>query len=329
SAAQLSATGAFWSEPYRDYYNWDTDTRSTALALAAIVNADPENGLLPNIVRWLVTIREARAWSTTQETAWSVMALTDYMMASGELAASYDFSVALNGEPLLEGSTSRDNIAQSETLTIDLAQLLTDAANELTFTRTDGGGGLYYTAHLRASLPVQAIEPLDNGIILQRQYFLPDDPDTPVTQARVGQNVQVRLTIIVPQNRHYVVITDPIPAGTDAVNPNLATSEQIGTRPTLDRADPLSRGWGWWWFSNTEFRDEAVVLYAEFLPAGTYEWVYTIRAGLPGVYNVIPPTGEEFYFPEIFGAGLAARSPFCQWKQNKRFLCASRAFAHR
>lgn len=306
SAAQLSATGAFWSEPYRDYYNWDTDTRSTALALAAIVNADPENGLLPNIVRWLVTIREARAWSTTQETAWSVMALTDYMMASGELAASYDFSVALNGEPLLEGSTSRDNIAQSETLTIDLAQLLTDAANELTFTRTDGGGGLYYTAHLRASLPVQAIEPLDNGIILQRQYFLPDDPDTPVTQARVGQNVQVRLTIIVPQNRHYVVITDPIPAGTDAVNPNLATSEQIGTRPTLDRADPLSRGWGWWWFSNTEFRDEAVVLYAEFLPAGTYEWVYTIRAGLPGVYNVIPPTGEEFYFPEIFGRGAGS-----------------------
>ena len=30
---------------------------------------------------------------------------------------------------------------------------------------------------------------------------------------------------------------------------------------------------------------------------------YTIRLGLQGEYNVIPPSGLEFYFPEVFGRG--------------------------
>ena len=38
-----------------------------------------------------------------------------------------------------------------------------------------------------------------------------------------------------------------------------------------------------------------------YLPAGTYEYVYTIRAGLAGEYNVIPATGSEAYFPEVYG----------------------------
>jgi len=115
--------------------------------------------------------------------------------------------------------------------------------------------------------------------------------------------VRVTLTIIAPNDLHYVVIEDPIPAGTDAVNPELQTSEQIGTRPEVDRVDPLSRGWGWWYFSNTEFRDEKVVIYATYLPRGTYEYSYTIRTGLPGEFNVIPTTGYEFYFPEVYGRG--------------------------
>jgi uncharacterized protein YfaS (alpha-2-macroglobulin family) len=44
-----------------------------------------------------------------------------------------------------------------------------------------------------------------------------------------------------------------------------------------------------------------VVLFADYLAAGTYEFVYTFRATLPGEYHVIPTTANEFYFPEVFG----------------------------
>jgi uncharacterized protein YfaS (alpha-2-macroglobulin family) len=97
------------------------------------------------------------------------------------------------------------------------------------------------------------------------------------------------------------MIQDPFPAGADAVNPNLNTSSVVGTQPTLSRDRPLSRGWGWWWFSNIEMRDEKVVLYATYLPRGTYQFNYVIYPGLAGEYNVIPTTGQEFYFPEVYG----------------------------
>ena len=66
----------------------------------------------------------------------------------------------------------------------------------------------------------------------------------------VGDVIDVKLTLIAPNDLHYVVIEDPIPAGTDAVNPNLNTSQQTGTQPELNLADPLSQGWGWWYFSS-------------------------------------------------------------------------------
>ncbi len=148
------------------------------------------------------------------------------------------------------------------------------------------------------------VEAANRGIIIDRKYSLLNDPDgAPVTSAEVGQPVQVTLTIIAPSNLHYVVVEDPLPAGADAVNPNLQTSSQVGTQPSLSRERPLSRGWGWWWFSNTEFRDEKVVLYATYLARGTYQFEYVMYPGLAGEYNVIPPTGQEFYFPEVYGRG--------------------------
>lgn len=298
----ISATGAHWEEEERDYWNWNTDTRTTAIVLDALIKLSPESDLIPNVVRWLMVARTADAWETTQETAWAVMALTDWMMVTGELRPDYEFSASLNGEGLAEETASPENVRDTVELRVQVSELLADEANRLVISRTDGDGVLYYTAHLEAYLPVPEVEPLDRGIIVERRYtILGDDDQTPVTEAHVGDVVQVRLTVIASNDLHYVVIEDPIPAGSDAVNPQLTTSQQIGTQPGLDAQDPLSYGWGWWYFSNIEFRDEKVVLYSTYLPRGTYEYVYTIRAGLPGVFNVIPATGQEFYFPEVYG----------------------------
>lgn len=307
NAAVISANGAYWEESYRDWWNWNTNTRTTAMVLQTLVRFRPESDLIPNVVRWLMVARTADHWETTQETAWAVMALTDWMVASDELLGSYDFSVSFNGEERLAESVVPDNITKTYQLVVDVAEMLQDDLNMVVFSRSEGEGNLYYTAYLRQFLPVPEVEPANRGIIIDRRYVMLGDPNRePITEARVGDLVQARLTIIVPNSLHYVVVEDPIPAGTEGVDPGLRTSQQIGTRPGLDTSDPLSRGWGWWWFSHIEFRDEKVVLYATYLPAGTYEYVYTIRAGLEGTYNVIPPTGTEFYFPDVYGRGAGS-----------------------
>jgi uncharacterized protein YfaS (alpha-2-macroglobulin family) len=63
------------------------------------------------------------------------------------------------------------------------------------------------------------------------------------------------------------------------------------------------QSWGWWFFSHVELRDEKVVLSASYLPAGTYEYTYLVRAIIPGEFRVMPPTAYEFYFPEVYGRG--------------------------
>ncbi len=300
NSAILSATGAHWDEKEPDYWNWNTNTRTTAIVLDALVKLNPNNNLNPNVVRWLMVARTADAWETTQETSWAVMALTDWMVTTGELKPDYSYSASLNGQTLTEGKATTDTVRDSVQLTVDIKDMLAQQANALVIGRTDGNGVLYYTAHLKAYLPVPDVKPLNRGIILERRYTGAGST-APITEAKVGDLIQVRLTIIVPNDLNYVVIEDPIPAGTEGVNPDLKTEQQIGTQPGLDSKDPLSTGWGWWWFSNIEFHDEKVNLYATYLPAGTYEYQYSIRAGLAGTYNVIPATGYEFYFPEVYG----------------------------
>jgi uncharacterized protein YfaS (alpha-2-macroglobulin family) len=91
SAAQLSGSGAHWEEEARDWRNWNTDTRTTAILLDTLVKLDPQNDLAPNVVRWLMSVRSQGHWDTTQETAWTIQALSDWMATSGELEASYAY----------------------------------------------------------------------------------------------------------------------------------------------------------------------------------------------------------------------------------------------
>lgn len=307
SRAVVSATGTHWDEHGRDYWNWTTSTRSTALILSALLMTRPDSDLLPSVVRWLVFKREKTAWATTQETAWAVMALTDWMVITRELQPGYTFNIALNGERLAQQAVAPPDVRETYTLSVQVGDLLADEINRLVIARDAGDGALYYTSYLRLLLPVPEVEPLTRGVVIDRRYVqVNGDELTEISEAQVGDVVQVRLTLVAPDALHYLMIDDPLPAGAEAINPNLSIGQQIGTRPSFDRLDPFTYGWNWWWFSHVEFRDARVNLYATYLPAGTYEYVYYIRAGIPGTYNVIPPTAQEFYFPEVYGRGAGS-----------------------
>lgn len=315
AAAVVSATGAHWEEARVDYYAMNTDTRSTAIVIAALSRLQPDNPLLPNAVRWLMSVRENGGhWETTQETAWAIIGLTDWMVATGELEGQYAWRVSLNGKELGAGQVDETNIDETTRLRVAVADLLAGAVNRLAVERDPIGaavegspGQLYYTAYLNYFKPVQEVKALNRGIIVSRQYTLADSEDgKAISQARVGDVIQVKLTLIAPNDLHYVVVEDPFPAGTEGIDTSLATTSVVGQPPELERTDrrnPWGRGYGWWYFSHAELRDEKAVLFATFLPKGTYEYTYTIRASVPGEFRVIPTHAEEMYFPEVFGRG--------------------------
>ncbi|NJC98924.1 MAG: hypothetical protein FIB03_21760, partial [Anaerolineae bacterium] len=304
TGAVLSASGAHWEESSTDYWNWNTDTRTTAIVLNAFTQLEPDSPITVNAVRWLMAHRESGHWQTTQETAWSLIALTNWMRAANEYNTDYAYAIGLNGEMLTEGSATKDNLTETVNLKVELENLLKESANYLVFTRGAGTGNLYYSAYLSAELPVESIQPLDQGVSLSRQYYTLDNSRTPITEIQRGELVRVRLTVVLPAAVHYLVVDDPLPAGLEAIDSTILTDTAVPSSYTVQ--DYNERGWGWWYFPHIELRDEKVVLSADYLPAGTYVYTYLARASTAGMFKVIPPTASEFYFPDVGGRGAGS-----------------------
>lgn len=307
--AVMRATGAYFEETYQDRWNWSSDTRSTALVLNALIKLRPQSELLPNIVRRLAGVRQGLGHrGSRQDSVWSIIALTNWMTHTGEFNADYQYSVAVNGNEVLRDAVIPANSRSSDEVSIDFADLRELETNTVEFSRSAGEGAMYYTAHLLANLPVDEIQAVNRGIAVSRTYTLLGDGAANSTDAAViGDALQVRLRLVVPNDLRYVVIEDFFPAGAEAINPELAISPQLGTMPAGERVGARETGWGWWHFDHVEFRDEKAVIYARHLPRGVYEFVYAIRPSIAGEYMVIPPVARQLYFPEVYGRGAGMR----------------------
>ncbi len=295
SSAVLSSTGAQWDEPRPEWRNWDSDTRSTALALLALTMARPDHDLLPNAARWLITARRGDGWETTQETVWALQALIAYGREVEGGTAEFPYEVTFNGDVVSSADMLRTSIPVEE--------FASGMLNRLTFTRGGDSGLLYYTSYLNLRLPAEDVTALSRGVSVRRDYYLGTNTDAAITSAQVGDTITVRLTITIPQDMYYFVLDDPLPAGVEPLDPALLiTSESVddpALRP-LDHEDPFWF-WNWFVFNQTEMRDSRTVLYADFLGSGTYVYSYQVRAVTPGTYQVMPTQGFAQYQPDVFG----------------------------
>lgn len=305
----LSAAGAHWEDEVPDWNNLSSDIRGTAIILDALARLDADNVMAPNAVRWLMSSRTAGHWATDHENAWSIMALTDWMVASGELEAAFTYQVAINGDQLTDSEFDRSNIIETEQLSVPVNDLLPDEVNFLDFQRGAGDGRLYYTAYLDSFISAENLPAVNRGVIVQRAYYDAGcDPEEgecePITSITAGEMVRVELTIIVPNDLVYAIVEDHFPAGSEAIDPNLETSVsgEGGEIEQVSDDNPYRYGyWGWWYFNNIEYRDDRVVFLSDFLPAGTYQYSYTLQTTIPGEYQVLPAVAYQEFFPDVFG----------------------------
>lgn len=312
-----SASGTHWQEKQPDWFLMNTDTRTTAIVLYGIARVDPQNALLKNTVRWLMTQRAQGHWETTQESAWSLLGLTEYMKQSGELDANYAYEVAVNDKSLGKEQVTKENLTDNTTFHVAMKDLLLDAANELLLTKGEGPGNLYYSAFLNYYLPVDHIQPLDRGVSVMRQYFKVDQATLKptaqeITSANVGDYVQVKITVIAPINLHYLLVEDPLPSGFEAVDTSLKTTSAGATAPEFEKdisdCTACSEYYHpyWYYWTNTELRDDKVALFADYLSQGTYQYSYLMRASVIGDYTVLPTTASQMYEPDVFGRSAGA-----------------------
>jgi uncharacterized protein YfaS (alpha-2-macroglobulin family) len=311
ASAIQSAKGVHWEETAVDRRNFGSPVTTTSHILLAWTTLDPDHALLPNVVRWLAAARSRDgSWASTHETAWALLALTEWAKQSGSFEADYTYSLALNGRALASGAATDDAPLNTIEQTTPIADLVADQANQLSIERGTGDGSLYYTAHLSVYRPIEDVEASSHGLTILREYFHYDGecgsvdiPCVPATSASVGEDLLVRLTLILPNDQYYLTVEDPYPAGAEPVDTQLLTTPSGGPPVDFTSVDLTRGGWGGWWFRRAQFGDDRLRLFAETMPAGTYQYTYLLHATLPGEYRVLPPRAWAVYFPEVYGQG--------------------------
>jgi uncharacterized protein YfaS (alpha-2-macroglobulin family) len=233
------------------------------------------------------------------------------------LRADFTFDAALNGTPLTSGDIAGTQLTPL-TAHVPLENLTANASNLLTINREDGLGRLYYNAVLNISRPVEDVQPLDNGMRIDRVFCNSSSRSkgcAPLSSIQLAstQPVSAQLTLVLPYDSYYVMVEDFIPAGMEILNRNLKTS-QLGVVETTDAGaqvqfydkDPFAEGWGWWLFNEPQIRDDSILFSAEFLPAGTYVLTYTLIPIQAGEYRVLPAHAWQSFFPEVQGTSAGA-----------------------
>jgi uncharacterized protein YfaS (alpha-2-macroglobulin family) len=200
----------------------------------------------------------------------------------------------------------------AETVSLPLSGFVDPAHPDSTsrFTLTaDRAAPVYYAATLFEVPRARPVRADDEGISVERWYEDYDDAK-PTVSVREGRLVRVRMRVRVDGDREFVALEDPLPAGLEAVDVSLKTSQTVpppasafsGDRGTRRPSTRSTRETDWWspW-DHREMHDDRVQYFARQLRRGTYELTYIARATTAGTFVRPPAQAEEMYNPAVHG----------------------------
>lgn len=139
------------------------------------------------------------------------------------------------------------------------------------------------------------VNPIRNGLEIIREYT--DDKGKPLTQIKVGQEIDVHVKIraIAGKGIGDVAIVDLLPGGFEAVMQQPAVADSSSEETTGSVLAPTLRlGSSTFTPDYTDVREDRVVLYGMAMP-DLQEYIYRIRATAAGRFIVPPAYGESMY----------------------------------
>ncbi|HXB25889.1 MAG TPA: MG2 domain-containing protein [Gemmatimonadaceae bacterium] len=294
--ARIEGRRAIFPDSAMHAWYFPRATWMTAEVLLATLAVDPSHPLIGPLVETLVQQSRAGQYEwlwTTHDLAALVTALSAYDAAERAAVA--------RGMTIRSAGRVVDSVSS-------LAGLLDHGKLKLSLTANGGANDtpVYYYMTVNEVPLRRNVTPDDQGITVERWYEKYDSK-APVVSVAEGDLVRVQLRITVREDRQFVVLDDPLPAGLEAVDLSLATSGLPG--PGVKEWEQSTETWGYgywdggWWspFDHREMRDDRVVYVATELWAGKYTVSYVARATTPGIFIRPPATATEMYNPAVQG----------------------------
>jgi uncharacterized protein YfaS (alpha-2-macroglobulin family) len=253
-----------------------------ALGLSIFMEADPDNSLVPVLVKRLEGSMKEGQWGTTQNNAQALLGLGKYARYLKNQAQNFTGRILSDGKPI--GSFDDKNgasLSGSELSGKDIAL------------EVEGTGAAYYYWTSGGVPGSGKVEEKDKGLKARRSFLDPAGKPADLTKLKQGDVVIVDISLGADQNYKNVVLADLLLAGFEVENPRLVSSDTADLSDK-DMVDP----------AKIDIRDDRVLVFTNVLDGTHYR--YVVRAVTPGKFRLPPVSAECMYDPSIVsvnGAG--------------------------
>lgn len=250
-------------------------------AILTFLHDNRWNDDMPRLARGSLGRQQRGSWHTTTANAWGMLAMEKFSKKFENVSVSGSTSAALNGQ-----AKSLDWAASPKGGTLGLNW--PKATEKLSITH-QGTGQPWATVQSLAAIPLK--QPLSSGYRIKKTL-------TPVQQKESGvwskgDVIRVKLDLESQADMTWVVVSDPIPAGSNILGTGLGRDSAMLTKKER------SSGWAWPAFEERSF--EAFRAYYEYVPKGKWSVEYTVRLNNDGSFLLPQTRVEALYAPEMFG----------------------------
>jgi uncharacterized protein YfaS (alpha-2-macroglobulin family) len=280
------------------WLNSPVTAQAEALRLFVDRKSSPE--ILDKLLSALLSLRRDGTWGCSYYNAQALTALAEY---SQQLPKPPNFSAIaqLDGKTLLSHQFEGYKKPSVNT-TIAMADL-PRGRHDLQLQKS-GQGTLHYLTAYRYR-PEGNPPGRFNGLRITRSIHPANQTETIMQmglqssdqpwKTKPGQVFDVELEVIADHPIDHLVVSDPLPAGLEAID----TSFQTATPYFQAKAD------SWEISYQTIYRDR-IMAYGEHLEAGVYTLHYLVRSVTPGTFLYPGAEAHLQYAPEEFGRSASA-----------------------
>ena len=280
-----------------------TQTGITATVLRALLRINPTHPLRDKLVYGIQTGN--RSYHNTQDEITTLRALVSYYnQFEKQLPKELSILITKNSEKIFSTLLTDQRTKDSKTDTFETL-LPYPKINEISLS-SESKSPFWYDITLSTALNAKDVEAVGRGISINRAWYSLSDTKalTPLTTLKLGETYKGKVTITVPEDRSFVIVDAPYASGMRGINTRLATNKQSDDS-SLNQGEEGNM-WSWyekelWRFNQVEYRDDRLVLSADYLPKGVYEYEFLVRAESRGSFLVPSARASLFYFPEIAG----------------------------
>ena len=259
--------------------------RQNAVALSIYMDIEPENEMVPVLVKRLEGSMKDGNWGTTQDNAAALLALGKYARFVEGQSADYSGTVKIGRELVSE-------FDDEEPIHIKNVALWDKKIN----VSVQGEGTAYYYWSAEGVPSSGKVEEKDKGIKVRRSLFTREGQPLDIDKIKQGDIVIVDISIETAVAYKNVVVEDLLPGCFEIENPRIATRESVGWLKK-DAFEP----------DHIDIRDDRFLMFTDLPKVGLLRYRYVVRAVTKGDFTLPPISASCMYDPSILSVNGAGK----------------------